>query len=153
MQSEAYFDNTVSLPLYILKGLDIPLSCIDCSQPCLQSLVIFIFPPPFSTLLCCPPVLIEDVNANPNKRQRQPALLGDHPPEYGKAFMPPGYKKLHWNVSACTKYCAHPLWLVNVDCKPDAFGLTNQFVTGSSAQWQLSGAVFSFSRLRAHLYL
>uniref|UniRef100_A0A3Q4GH24 Heterogeneous nuclear ribonucleoprotein L2 n=1 Tax=Neolamprologus brichardi TaxID=32507 RepID=A0A3Q4GH24_NEOBR len=26
---------------------------------------------------------INDVNANPNKRQRQPALLGDHPPEYG----------------------------------------------------------------------
>ncbi|XP_030632783.1 heterogeneous nuclear ribonucleoprotein L2 isoform X2 [Chanos chanos] len=25
----------------------------------------------------------QDVNANPNKRQRQPALLGDHPPEYG----------------------------------------------------------------------
>lgn len=25
------------------------------------------------------------MNANPNKRQRQPALLGDHPPEYGKA--------------------------------------------------------------------
>ncbi|XP_030637433.1 heterogeneous nuclear ribonucleoprotein L [Chanos chanos] len=24
-----------------------------------------------------------DPNANPNKRQRQPALLGDHPPEYG----------------------------------------------------------------------
>ncbi len=24
------------------------------------------------------------MNANPNKRQRQPALLGDHPPEYGK---------------------------------------------------------------------
>lgn len=31
-----------------------------------------------------PPVhLIDDVNANPNKRQRQPALLGDHPSEYG----------------------------------------------------------------------
>uniref|UniRef100_A0AAQ5Y5K9 RRM domain-containing protein n=1 Tax=Amphiprion ocellaris TaxID=80972 RepID=A0AAQ5Y5K9_AMPOC len=29
------------------------------------------------------PNLGEDVNANPNKRQRQPALLGDHPPEYG----------------------------------------------------------------------
>lgn len=26
------------------------------------------------------------MNANPNKRQRQPALLGDHPPEYGKAL-------------------------------------------------------------------
>ncbi|KAJ8383651.1 hypothetical protein AAFF_G00216220 [Aldrovandia affinis] len=26
----------------------------------------------------------QDLNANPNKRQRQPALLGDHPPEYGK---------------------------------------------------------------------
>ncbi|XP_016142286.1 heterogeneous nuclear ribonucleoprotein L-like isoform X2 [Sinocyclocheilus grahami] len=25
----------------------------------------------------------QDPNANPNKRQRQPALLGDHPPEYG----------------------------------------------------------------------
>lgn len=25
-----------------------------------------------------------DPNANPNKRQRQPALLGDHPPDYGK---------------------------------------------------------------------
>ncbi|XP_016327359.1 heterogeneous nuclear ribonucleoprotein L2 isoform X2 [Sinocyclocheilus anshuiensis] len=25
----------------------------------------------------------QDMNANPNKRQRQPALLGDHPPEYG----------------------------------------------------------------------
>ncbi|KAI1903881.1 hypothetical protein AGOR_G00031780 [Albula goreensis] len=25
----------------------------------------------------------QDLNANPNKRQRQPALLGDHPPEYG----------------------------------------------------------------------
>lgn len=24
-----------------------------------------------------------DPNANPNKRQRQPALLGDHPPDYG----------------------------------------------------------------------
>ncbi|XP_035242138.1 heterogeneous nuclear ribonucleoprotein L-like isoform X2 [Anguilla rostrata] len=24
----------------------------------------------------------QDMNANPNKRQRQPALLGDHPPEY-----------------------------------------------------------------------
>ncbi|XP_061104135.1 heterogeneous nuclear ribonucleoprotein L isoform X1 [Conger conger] len=24
----------------------------------------------------------QDLNANPNKRQRQPALLGDHPPEY-----------------------------------------------------------------------
>lgn len=28
---------------------------------------------------------LSDMNANPNKRQRQPALLGDHPPEYGKA--------------------------------------------------------------------
>ncbi|KAG8001761.1 Heterogeneous nuclear ribonucleoprotein L [Nibea albiflora] len=28
----------------------------------------------------------EDVNANPNKRQRQPALLGDHPPEYGGGY-------------------------------------------------------------------
>lgn len=27
---------------------------------------------------------LSDVNANPNKRARQPALLGDHPPEYGK---------------------------------------------------------------------
>lgn len=27
---------------------------------------------------------ILDPNANPNKRQRQPALLGDHPPDYGK---------------------------------------------------------------------
>ncbi|XP_035770958.1 heterogeneous nuclear ribonucleoprotein L-like [Neolamprologus brichardi] len=26
----------------------------------------------------------QDPNANPNKRQRQPALLGDHPPDYGK---------------------------------------------------------------------
>ncbi|XP_033881877.3 LOW QUALITY PROTEIN: heterogeneous nuclear ribonucleoprotein L-like [Acipenser ruthenus] len=26
---------------------------------------------------------VADLNANPNKRQRQPALLGDHPPEYG----------------------------------------------------------------------
>ncbi|TKS83754.1 Heterogeneous nuclear ribonucleoprotein L [Collichthys lucidus] len=25
----------------------------------------------------------QDPNANPNKRQRQPALLGDHPPDYG----------------------------------------------------------------------
>ncbi|XP_056602511.1 heterogeneous nuclear ribonucleoprotein L isoform X3 [Triplophysa dalaica] len=25
----------------------------------------------------------QDPNANPNKRQRQPALLGDHPPEFG----------------------------------------------------------------------
>ncbi|XP_066513330.1 heterogeneous nuclear ribonucleoprotein L-like isoform X1 [Hoplias malabaricus] len=25
----------------------------------------------------------QDMNVNPNKRQRQPALLGDHPPEYG----------------------------------------------------------------------
>ncbi|KAF7650809.1 hypothetical protein LDENG_00120250 [Lucifuga dentata] len=28
----------------------------------------------------------DDVNANPNKRQRQPALLGDHPPEYGGSY-------------------------------------------------------------------
>uniref|UniRef100_A0A3Q3FUZ4 Heterogeneous nuclear ribonucleoprotein L2 n=1 Tax=Labrus bergylta TaxID=56723 RepID=A0A3Q3FUZ4_9LABR len=28
----------------------------------------------------------DDVNANPNKRQRQPALLGDHPPEYGGGY-------------------------------------------------------------------
>ncbi|KAM7398867.1 hypothetical protein PAMP_018176 [Pampus punctatissimus] len=28
----------------------------------------------------------EDMNANPNKRQRQPALLGDHPPEYGGGY-------------------------------------------------------------------
>uniref|UniRef100_A0A8C5CDG5 RRM domain-containing protein n=1 Tax=Gadus morhua TaxID=8049 RepID=A0A8C5CDG5_GADMO len=28
----------------------------------------------------------EDVNANPNKRQRQPALLGDHPPEYSGGY-------------------------------------------------------------------
>uniref|UniRef100_A0A672PWR1 Heterogeneous nuclear ribonucleoprotein L-like n=1 Tax=Sinocyclocheilus grahami TaxID=75366 RepID=A0A672PWR1_SINGR len=27
----------------------------------------------------------QDPNANPNKRQRQPALLGDHPPEYGQS--------------------------------------------------------------------
>ncbi|XP_034024432.1 heterogeneous nuclear ribonucleoprotein L-like isoform X2 [Thalassophryne amazonica] len=27
-----------------------------------------------------------DVGANPNKRQRQPALLGDHPPEYGGGY-------------------------------------------------------------------
>ncbi|XP_041092362.1 heterogeneous nuclear ribonucleoprotein L-like isoform X2 [Polyodon spathula] len=26
---------------------------------------------------------VADMSANPNKRQRQPALLGDHPPEYG----------------------------------------------------------------------
>ncbi|XP_062844429.1 heterogeneous nuclear ribonucleoprotein L isoform X2 [Trichomycterus rosablanca] len=26
----------------------------------------------------------QDTGANPNKRQRQPALLGDHPPEYGQ---------------------------------------------------------------------
>jgi len=41
--------------------------------------------------LLCVPVLVsnaslpgspEDTTANPNKRQRQPALLGDHPPEY-----------------------------------------------------------------------
>lgn len=38
-------------------------------------------------LLSAPPPplrLIDDVNANPNKRQRQPALLGDHPSEYGE---------------------------------------------------------------------
>ncbi len=29
-----------------------------------------------------------DPNANPNKRQRQPALLGDHPPEYGQSNTP-----------------------------------------------------------------
>uniref|UniRef100_A0AAY5KIU8 RRM domain-containing protein n=1 Tax=Esox lucius TaxID=8010 RepID=A0AAY5KIU8_ESOLU len=28
-------------------------------------------------------IWISDPNANPNKRARQPALLGDHPPEYG----------------------------------------------------------------------
>ncbi|XP_011480496.1 heterogeneous nuclear ribonucleoprotein L isoform X1 [Oryzias latipes] len=28
----------------------------------------------------------EDMNANPNKRPRQPALLGDHPPEYGGGY-------------------------------------------------------------------
>ncbi|XP_015806732.1 heterogeneous nuclear ribonucleoprotein L [Nothobranchius furzeri] len=28
----------------------------------------------------------EDVSTNPNKRQRQPALLGDHPPEYGGGY-------------------------------------------------------------------
>ncbi|MEQ2178358.1 hypothetical protein GOODEAATRI_013143 [Goodea atripinnis] len=37
-------------------------------------------------LSSCFPTLIEDVNANPNKRQRQPALLGDHPPEYGGGY-------------------------------------------------------------------
>lgn len=28
----------------------------------------------------------DDANANPNKRQRQPALLGDHPPEYAGGY-------------------------------------------------------------------
>lgn len=32
--------------------------------------------------------LSEDGSANPNKRVRAPALLGDHPPEYGKALRP-----------------------------------------------------------------
>ena len=36
------------------------------------------------------PYFSSDVNANPNKRQRQPALLGDHPPEYGKSLGAPG---------------------------------------------------------------
>lgn len=36
---------------------------------------------------CCTFVLfVLDPNANPNKRQRQPALLGDHPPEFGQSF-------------------------------------------------------------------
>lgn len=50
-------------------------------------------------LLSC--LFSEDVNANPNKRQRQPALLGDHPPEYGEA-------ENHLNVShfrACFTFC------------------------------------------------
>lgn len=59
---------------------------------CLQSRpVIFIchlFVSLLSPSLFCLPVLVDDVNANPNKRQRQPALLGDHPPEYGKVLRP-----------------------------------------------------------------
>ncbi|XP_063061243.1 heterogeneous nuclear ribonucleoprotein L-like isoform X2 [Engraulis encrasicolus] len=34
----------------------------------------------------------QDVNANPNKRARQPPLLGDHPPEFGG---PQGYHGYH----------------------------------------------------------
>ncbi|XP_029699197.1 heterogeneous nuclear ribonucleoprotein L isoform X1 [Takifugu rubripes] len=40
----------------------------------------------------------EDVNANPNKRQRQPALLGDHPPEYGKALALPEDQECEQNI-------------------------------------------------------
>lgn len=51
-----------------------------CPKPCHIHLSIFtLFSLPFL-------ILLDDVNANPNKRQRQPALLGDHPPEYGKAL-------------------------------------------------------------------
>uniref|UniRef100_A0A8D3BB80 Heterogeneous nuclear ribonucleoprotein L RRM domain-containing protein n=1 Tax=Scophthalmus maximus TaxID=52904 RepID=A0A8D3BB80_SCOMX len=55
--------------------------------PCFQSLISHIHSSFFSSstsrYLSPLPALIEDVAANPNKRQRQPALLGDHPPEYG----------------------------------------------------------------------
>lgn len=77
----------------------IPLSCRDYSSVSrlfllYLSLFFFFFLYPF-LLSFCLPVLIDDVNANPNKRQRQPALLGDHPPEYGKALMPLGNKRTH----------------------------------------------------------
>lgn len=49
-------------------------------------LPLFFLSPSFSSSFCFPPP-VEDVNANPNKRQRQPALLGDHPPEYGKELV------------------------------------------------------------------
>lgn len=48
-----------------------------------------------SYFFCLLLLLIDDVNANPNKRQRQPALLGDHPSEYGKALAPLGNKNMH----------------------------------------------------------
>lgn len=77
----------------------IPLSCRDYSSVSrlfllYLSLFFFFFLYPF-LLSFCLPVLIDDVNANPNKRQRQPALLGDHPPEYGKALTPLGNKRTH----------------------------------------------------------
>lgn len=66
---------------------------VEISASGFQSLVIFI--PHLLFLRLSPPFvfLSDDVNANPNKRQRQPALLGDHPPEYGKALTP--LKKMH----------------------------------------------------------
>lgn len=77
----------------------IPLSCRDYSSVSRLFLLylspfFFFFLYPF-LLSFCLPVLIDDVNANPNKRQRQPALLGDHPPEYGKALTPLGNKRTH----------------------------------------------------------
>lgn len=66
----------------IKMSLDHTVNAQDCHVYCSQSLVVIFICHFFFLYL----VLIEDVNANPNKRQRQPALLGDHPPEYGKAL-------------------------------------------------------------------
>lgn len=68
---------------------------------CHIQIYVYIFAfllPPF------PPILVDDVNANPNKRQRQPALLGDHPSEYGKALTPEGSTNTHRN--------SHHLWML-----------------------------------------
>jgi len=57
----------------------------ECRFRYLVGLSVINVPFYFSALLSLS-LLVDDVNANPNKRQRQPALLGDHPPEYGKAL-------------------------------------------------------------------
>lgn len=63
----------------------IPLAWKDLLSA-LQSFGIYLW---FLFRYLSPLCLVDDVNANPNKRQRQPALLGDHPPEYGKVFTLP----------------------------------------------------------------
>lgn len=61
-QSQLWFRNTC---MYIVDVIG------DCGEVTFTLLATFILLP-------------LDPNANPNKRQRQPALLGDHPPDYGK---------------------------------------------------------------------
>ncbi|XP_051934180.1 heterogeneous nuclear ribonucleoprotein L-like isoform X2 [Hippocampus zosterae] len=48
----------------------------------------------------------DDMGANPNKRQRQPALLGDHPPEYSKSI----------TSTTCIRHNPHPVSPSNSFC-------------------------------------
>lgn len=83
------FSSGVSPSLLILKHTPVTLT-LQSQCPVLSPLSELIF---HSLSLSAPPSFLSwpffsplsDMNANPNKRQRQPALLGDHPPEYGKA--------------------------------------------------------------------
>lgn len=83
---------------------------LDCVEAFIQSLVIhlspFMFSLPFFFLSPCLDPLVEDVNANPNKRQRQPALLGDHPPEYGKTLVAPEDQECAQNLYT-SNYCSY----------------------------------------------